>query len=128
VTGQVTSFSFSQVLILPQLRSGGLGREWSFSEIKSGEMEQVKLDGQTEGAGDFSHTIEFGAADFDQELVLMDGTILPADNSGTGVVGSAVDGKTFSIATEAPIGNANIYADESRRRVAAYVRYRVIRD
>lgn len=107
VTGQVTSFSFAQVLILPELRSGGLGREWSFSEIKAGDMEQVKLDGQTEGAGDVSRVFEFGAADFDQELVLIDGTLLPADNSGTGMIGSAADGKTFSVATEAPIGNAS---------------------
>ena len=107
VTGQITSFSFAQVLILPELRPGGLGREWSFSEITAGEMEQFRLDGQTEGAGDVSRVFEFGAADFDQELVLIDGTILPADNSGTGMIGSAADGKTFSVAAEAPIGNAN---------------------
>ena len=58
-------------------------------------MEQFRLDGQTEGADDVSRVYEFGPADFDQELVLIDGTLLTADNSGTGMIGSAADGKTF---------------------------------
>ncbi|HKS55794.1 MAG TPA: Calx-beta domain-containing protein [Steroidobacteraceae bacterium] len=107
VTGQVTSFSFAQVLILPEQLQGAVGREWTFSEIKSGNMEQFKLDGRVEAGGDMSHTIEFGSADFDQELVLLDGSILQADNSATGVVGSSEDGRFFSVAAEAPIGNAN---------------------
>lgn len=107
VTAQITSFSFAEVLLLPELLAGGVAREWTFSEILAGEMAQVRLDGAREFQGDVSHVLEFGAADFDQELALIDGTILPADNSGTGVIGSTADGTTFSVATEAPIGNAN---------------------
>jgi uncharacterized delta-60 repeat protein len=107
VTAQITSFSFAQVLVLPEQLQGAVGREWTFSEIKSGNLEQFKLDGRVEVGGDMSHTIEFGPADFDQELVLLDGSILQADNSATGVVGSSDDGRFFSVATEAPIGNAN---------------------
>jgi uncharacterized delta-60 repeat protein len=107
VTAQITSFSFAQVLVLPEQLQGAVGREWTFSEIKSGNLEQFKLDGRVEVGGDMSHTIEFGPADFDQELVLLDGSILQADNSATGVVGTSDDGRFFSVATEAPIGNAN---------------------
>ena len=107
VTAEISSFSFAQVLVLPEQLQGAVGREWSFSEIKSGNMETFKLDGRTEVGGDMLHTFEFGPADFDQELVLLDATILQADNSATGVVGSSADGRFFSVATEAPIGNAN---------------------
>jgi uncharacterized delta-60 repeat protein len=107
VTAQITSFSFAQVLILPEERVGTVGREWSFSEIRSGNMETFQLDGRTEIEGDVAHEFEFGPADFDQELTLLDGTVLTADNSATGAIGSAADGKTFYVATEAPIGNAN---------------------
>lgn len=107
VTAEITSFSFAQVLVLPQQLQGAVGREWKFSEIKSGNLEEFKLDGRVEAGGDMSHTIEFGSAEFDRELVLLDGSILQADNSATGVVGSSEDGRFFSVATEAPIGNAN---------------------
>src|ERR1044072_2999363 len=107
VSAEITSFSFAQVLVLPEERVGAVGREWTFSEIRSGNMETFKLDGQVEVDGDVAHEFEFGPADFDQELVLLDGTILQADNSATGAIGSAADGKMFYVATEAPIGNAN---------------------
>jgi uncharacterized delta-60 repeat protein len=105
VTGQITSFSFGQVLVLPEPLAGP-AREWAFSEIRAGGLSQIPLDGAREFQA-ISRVFEFGAADFDRELVLVDGTILPADNSGTGAIGSAADGTTFSVATEAPVGNAN---------------------
>ena len=63
VTAEITSFSFAQVLVLPEQLQGAVGREWSFSEIKSGTMETFKLDGRTEAGGDMSHTFEFGPAE-----------------------------------------------------------------
>ena len=50
VTGQITSFSFAQVLLLPEPLAGP-AREWAFSEILAGGLSQIPLDGAREFAG-----------------------------------------------------------------------------
>jgi uncharacterized delta-60 repeat protein len=50
----------------------------------------------------------FGAANFDQGLILIDGTTVDKDGQANGYVGSSEDGLNLSIVAEAPIGNANV--------------------
>ena len=55
---------------------------------------------------------EFGPAHFDSGFAFFDGTRLESNEIANGIVTSAVDGRTFQVATEAPLANANILGDD----------------
>lgn len=118
VSGQVTSFSdFQAVTEAPDLSSSAVRRNYTFSNLVNSE--QGVLGGQNLIRGDVIVSIgtdlidphEFGPANFDSGFAFFDGTRLEKNEIANGIVTSARDGKTFQVATEAPLANANILGE-----------------
>jgi hypothetical protein len=103
VSARITSFSDATVVI-PPLFQGEVGREWSMYEYRGDGLSPVKVEGAVELGGDLSIMHDFGSAALDSELVVLDGTTIPADRVANGVIWSAADGKTFYVGAEAPDG------------------------
>jgi uncharacterized delta-60 repeat protein len=117
VSGQVTSFSHFQPVRDPDLPSSPVRRNYTFSNLVNNAV--GALGGQNLIRGDEIVSIgtnlvdphEFGPANFDSGFAFFDGTRLEKDEIANGIVTSAVDGRTFQVATEAPLANANILGD-----------------
>lgn len=112
VSGQVTSFSNFQAVTDPDFDSSVVRRNYTFSDLINSGVGAVG--GQTLQRGDEIVSIdkdlvdphEFGSAHFDSGFAFFDGTRLESNEIANGIVTSARDGKTFQVATEAPVGNA----------------------
>jgi uncharacterized delta-60 repeat protein len=118
VSGQVTSFSdFQAVTEAPDLSSSAVRRNYTFSNLVNSE--KGALGGQNLIRGDVIVSIgtdlidphEFGPANFDSGFAFFDGTRLEKNEIANGIVTSARDGRTFQVATEAPLANANILGE-----------------
>lgn len=116
VSGQVTSFSHAQV-VTEDFLTAAVQRKWRFSEVINvvpgvGGTQSVLLGEERQDfGGDLVDVHDFGSAKFDQRFAIFDGTEVVRNDIANGVVASANDGRTFQVATEAPLANANIPAE-----------------
>jgi uncharacterized delta-60 repeat protein len=115
VSAEVSSFSFAQVATEDDaLERTDFIRTFVFSEMHnvgigvSGGQELVEVERIADPKGDAVRVHDFGPANFDQTLALLDGTQLVRNGIASGVVASKADGRSFQVAAEAPLGNANI--------------------
>ncbi|HEY7638818.1 MAG TPA: Calx-beta domain-containing protein [Steroidobacteraceae bacterium] len=119
VSAQVSSFSFAQVVTEDdELERTNFIRTFIFSEIQNvgtssilGGQKAVEVETIGDPKGDAVRVHDFGPADFDQTLALLDGSELVRNGIASGVVASKADGKSFQVAAEAPRGNAEIDGD-----------------
>ncbi len=117
VSGQVTSFSHFQPVNDPDLPSSAVRRNYTFSDLITNAA--GPLGGQTLIRGPEIVSVntnlvdphEFGPAHFDSGFAFFDGTRLESNEIANGIVTSAVDGRTFQVATEAPLANASTLGD-----------------
>lgn len=117
VSGQVTSFSHFQPVRDPDLPSSPVRRDYTFSNLVNSE--KGALGGQNLIRGEEIVSVgtnlvdqhEFGPAHFDSGFAFFDGTRLESNEIANGIVTSAVDGRTFQVATEAPLANAGILGE-----------------
>jgi uncharacterized delta-60 repeat protein len=117
VSGQVTSFSNFQAVTDPDFDSSVVRRNYTFSDLINSGVGAVG--GQTLNRGDEIVSVdtdlvdphEFGSANFDSGFAFFDGTRLESNEIANGIVTSARDGKTFQVATEAPLANAGILGE-----------------
>lgn len=115
VSGQVTSFSDFQVVQEDaDLLTNTINRKWRFSELINVGFGQDGTQSLLEGpqledfGGDLLDVHEFAPANFDSGFAFFDGTRLEQNDIANGIVASAGDIRTFQVATEAPLANANI--------------------
>ncbi len=119
VSGQVTSFSDLTVVTEP-VELVELTRVWSFREYRGDALEEVGLDEGTQIEGDLIERYDFGEANFDLE-----DNGVPPDGIATGEIYSTADGVTYSVFTEAPLGNAVAPEDPigSKARLVQYATF-----
>lgn len=86
-------------------------RSWGFWEFRGDALEEVSLDGDTQIGGDVFERYDYGPASFDMGFMGEDGVVVPPDGIATGEVAGFNEGKTYWVAAEAPIGNAQIEND-----------------
>jgi uncharacterized delta-60 repeat protein len=108
VTAQITGFSFVQSVVQVPQPSADVGRDVKFKEIRgSARLDGAVLVDRTFLGGRVAELVDYGPAFYDAEIALSDGRTLLPDNRANGAISSSEDGTTFSIAGEAPAGNAH---------------------
>ena len=110
VSAQVSSFSIFGPLV-PPLVAGKPVRQWSFTELRGDELEEVELDSDIQIEGVLHELYDFGVAQRDGDVFDPDGTSLPSDGIATGQIVSTADGGTYWVGTEAPTGIAAVETD-----------------
>jgi uncharacterized delta-60 repeat protein len=111
VSAPVTSFSDATVVI-PPLTQAQLVRVWSFREFRGDALEEVEVSsGEAPGDENLEEFFEYGPASFDLELQLLGGGSIPPDGIAVGSVYSTLDGVSYEVSAEAPIGNAQLPND-----------------
>jgi uncharacterized delta-60 repeat protein len=117
VSAQVSSFSFGQV-VEEELPRTELLRTFLFFDMLNdrrgiaGTPDLFEVESIKDPAGDAVRVHDFGAASFDLDIALLDGTSVAANGIASGVVASAADGRTFQVAAEAPLGNSNVAGEK----------------
>ncbi len=113
VTGQVSSFSFGQVVI-DGFAQTEVNRTFIFSEVRTASeniharLDIAEVERGTDFDGDMVKVRDFGPAKFDETFELLDGRTVARNDIATGVAESAADGQFFRVTAEAPLANFNV--------------------
>jgi uncharacterized delta-60 repeat protein len=104
VSAQVTSFS-NTTAAFPPIESVRLERQWTFSELRTDELEEVEVASGTQVEGEMHELFDHGPATLDGEWVFPTGENRKSDGIATSEIFSSAGGGTYWVATEAPRGN-----------------------
>jgi uncharacterized delta-60 repeat protein len=100
VTGEITSFSFAQILIPPLVRNDPT-RSWSFGGIPGNGGPEIDFGGGTRSGGLLEELADFGIGLMGTNLITSTQTI-PADGRARGFVFGTESGVTYGAFAEAP--------------------------